>query len=78
MAERYLYGPDKASASTASVDMKEATAMACEMVMMHGWSDLGPAARCCRTSRTEEKYLKPREAESAQSKVDAAAARWAS
>ena len=41
MAERYLYGPDKVS-QFGSIDMREATALACEMVMLHGWSEIGP------------------------------------
>ena len=56
MAERYLYGPDKVS-QFGVLDMREATAMACEMVMMHGWSDLGPLVVLQDMSR-EEKYLK--------------------
>ena len=47
MAERYLYGPDKVS-QYGVLDMKEATAMACEMVMMHGGRTWGPS-RFCRT-----------------------------
>lgn len=55
MAERYLYGPDNVS-EFGTVDMKEATAMACEMVMMHGWSDLGPLC-VLQDLSNEEKYL---------------------
>ena len=56
MAERYLYGPDKVS-QFGNLDMREATALACEMVMMHGWSDIGPIC-VLRADSTEEKYLK--------------------
>ena len=56
MAERYLYGPDKVS-QFGVLDMREATAMACEMVMLHGWSDLGPLC-VLQDSSNEEKYLK--------------------
>ena len=55
MAERYLYGPDKIS-QFGNLDMREATAMACEMVMLHGWSDLGPVC-VLQDSSKEEKYL---------------------
>jgi hypothetical protein len=51
-----LYGPDKVS-QFGVLDMREATAMACEMVMMHGWSDLGPLC-VLQDSSNEEKYLK--------------------
>ena len=56
MAERYLYGPDKVS-QWGVLDMREATAMACEMVMLHGWSDLGPMV-VLQDQSQEEKYLK--------------------
>jgi len=56
MAERYLYGPDGIS-QFGVVDMREASAMACEMVMMHGWSEIGPMA-ILKDSSTEEMYLK--------------------
>ena len=68
MAERYLYGPDKVS-QYGILDMKEATAMACEMVMMHGWSDLGPIA-VLQDMSAEEKYLKAGK-QKGQNKVDA-------
>jgi len=72
MAERYLYGPDKVS-QYGVLDMKEATAMACEMVMMHGWSDLGPIA-VLQDLSAEEKYLKAGK-QKGQNKVDAGRAR---
>ena len=56
MAERYLYGPDKVS-QFGSIDMREATALACEMVMLHGWSEIGPLC-VLRADSNEEKYLK--------------------
>mmetsp|Transcript_9318 Transcript_9318/g.34768 ORF Transcript_9318/g.34768 Transcript_9318/m.34768 type:complete len:1174 (-) Transcript_9318:55-3576(-) len=72
MAERYLYGPDKVS-QYGILDMKEATAMACEMVMMHGWSDLGPIA-VLQDLSAEEKYLKAGK-QKGQNTIDAGRAR---
>ena len=56
MAERYLYGPEHVS-TTGSEDIALATKLACEMVMRHGWSDLGPIALAPESTR-EEDYLR--------------------
>lgn len=56
MAERYLYGPEHVS-TVGSNDIQAATKLAMEMVMRHGWSDLGPIALAPETTR-EEDYLR--------------------
>jgi len=56
MAERYLYGPQNVS-TVGSEDIADATKLACDMVMRHGWSDLGPIALAAESTR-EEDYLR--------------------
>jgi len=56
MAERYLYGPEHVS-TVGSNDIQAATKLAMEMVMRHGWSDLGPIALAPEMTR-EEDYLR--------------------
>jgi len=56
MAERYLFGPEHVS-STGARDMQMATKLATDMVMRHGWSDLGPIALAAESTR-EEGYLR--------------------
>mmetsp|Transcript_7120 Transcript_7120/g.23503 ORF Transcript_7120/g.23503 Transcript_7120/m.23503 type:complete len:1021 (-) Transcript_7120:108-3170(-) len=56
MAERYLFGPEHVS-STGARDMQMATKLATDMVMRHGWSDLGPIALAAESTR-EEDYLR--------------------
>ena len=56
MAERYLYGPEHVS-TAGTEDIASATKLACDMVMRHGWSELGPIALAAESTR-EEDYLR--------------------